>query len=344
MDRVRPSSASKSSAIVTGIARSCRAESTTVASSTSIRAAPSSVSRSSSPAVRAASESFQLSTSGRASSRANAAARRCSRLGALLSICMQCPTCNLPLEPETVGGQMFDRCGGCGVRLSHVNPAPQTRRFPAYGYWQSPPLGEALLSLEQKHWEVWREYHATPPDELFHYTSAEGFLGILATGRLWAARVEYLNDATEFGYGTSLLQEVLEKKKTEVPPGWKSEFLTRCLRGIPDAWCTYFVACFCTDGDLLSQWRGYGSRGGGYAVGFQARRLGTGGAQEVCLRRVLYEREQQRPLVEALVDDCLKALRRCRTRKGRRSGPTSLRLPQRSGQRIHDLVQGPRIR
>lgn len=29
-----------------------------------------------------------------------------------------------------------------------------------------------------------------------------------------------------------------------------------------------YVACFCEDGDLLSQWRGYGDGGGGYAIGF----------------------------------------------------------------------------
>ena len=33
-----------------------------------------------------------------------------------------------------------------------------------------------------------------------------------------------------------------------------------------------YVACFCEDGDLLSQWRGYGAAGG-YAVGFHAAAL-----------------------------------------------------------------------
>jgi Zn-finger nucleic acid-binding protein len=27
---------------------------------------------------------------------------------------MQCPPCDLPLEPDAVGGQVFDRCGRCG--------------------------------------------------------------------------------------------------------------------------------------------------------------------------------------------------------------------------------------
>jgi len=27
---------------------------------------------------------------------------------------MKCPTCDLPLEPDTVGGQSFERCGRCG--------------------------------------------------------------------------------------------------------------------------------------------------------------------------------------------------------------------------------------
>ena len=34
-----------------------------------------------------------------------------------------------------------------------------------------------------------------------------------------------------------------------------------------------YAFCFCEDGDLLSQWRGYGVLGRGYAVGFGGQRI-----------------------------------------------------------------------
>jgi hypothetical protein len=34
-----------------------------------------------------------------------------------------------------------------------------------------------------------------------------------------------------------------------------------------------FAISFCDDGDLLSQWRGYGSFGSGYAIGFEPRKF-----------------------------------------------------------------------
>jgi hypothetical protein len=54
------------------------------------------------------------------------------------------------------------------------------------------------------------------------------------------------------------------------------ELLTRTLQSV-DVLSKHgagaFMACFCENGDLLSQWRGYGSLGGGFSLGFKAKQL-----------------------------------------------------------------------
>src|SRR6266700_6216266 len=44
---------------------------------------------------------------------------------------------------------------------------------------------------------------------LYHYTSQEGLLGILSSKTLWATRIQYLNDSTEFAYTLALLKKAL---------------------------------------------------------------------------------------------------------------------------------------
>jgi hypothetical protein len=60
-----------------------------------------------------------------------------------------------------------------------------------------------------------------------------------------------------------------------------------------------YIACFCTHGDRLSQWRGYPADGGGFALGFapEPMRDRTG----LRLRRVIYDKRHQFTLVESVL-------------------------------------------
>jgi hypothetical protein len=72
---------------------------------------------------------------------------------------------------------------------------------------------------------------------------------------------------------------------------------------------TQFAFCLCSNGNLLSQWRGYGASGGGYAIGFVTKHLSQFGAKPrvpdlgyspsaaVFVRRVIYDSNQQKALV-----------------------------------------------
>jgi hypothetical protein len=99
-----------------------------------------------------------------------------------------------------------------------------------------------------------------PPRRLYHYTTLSGLVGITSSHSLWASDVRYMNDASELTYAAELISEVLTETLSKVEnevvraalppphPGFANPF---------EYGMRPFAACFCEDGDLLSQWRGY---------------------------------------------------------------------------------------
>src|SRR5262249_23286529 len=127
------------------------------------------------------------------------------------------------------------------------------------------------------------------PPIIYHYTSLSSFLQILQAKKPWASRSEFLNDATEFRYDQQIVSEqidALEKHNSKYKLFCYK--LRQALEGEPDA---PFISCFCQDGDLLSQWRGYSSHGQGICIGFHSEKLQR--LKKVTLCNVIYEPTQQ---------------------------------------------------
>jgi hypothetical protein len=105
--------------------------------------------------------------------------------------------------------------------------------------------------------------------KLFHYTSAGGLIGIISTASLWATACEYLNDPEEWKYGVNLTRTVLSELGSEFK-GAVLEAIKGLIEdlssGVLDPESDWYVACFCEEGDLLGQWRGYAEEGGGYCI------------------------------------------------------------------------------
>jgi hypothetical protein len=126
------------------------------------------------------------------------------------------------------------------------------------------------------------------PDVLYHYTDAAGLLGIVQTGALWVTDAEYLNDAQELQFGRPELRDALMRAADNLCLKGAEDEGPSCSRAtIMREAATHlasggffldkpahaaYVACFCEDGDLLSQWRGYGPLGG-FAIGFHRSSL-----------------------------------------------------------------------
>ena len=131
---------------------------------------------------------------------------------------------------------------------------------------------------------------------LYHYTDAKGLIGIVQGSVLWATDAEFLNDAQELRFGRQEVHDALIARADELspsePPTEHSDYSDRAgytraiiMRsaaegigsgGMPGVtpWerQVVYVACFCEDGDLLSQWRAYAA-GGGFAIGFSTSAL-----------------------------------------------------------------------
>jgi hypothetical protein len=166
-------------------------------------------------------------------------------------------------------------------------------------------LGEALLAN-------WFPLHKKPPGHLFHYTTIEGLLGILRENRLWATHVAYLNDPSELTHAHDLIQEELASRMSATESSIDREFIGRAQRAINphDGMQQYFAACFCEKSDLLSQWRAYSNRDGGYALGFATRQMERVAmpSPTLALRRVIYDHDTQRTLVANTLDATLAKL------------------------------------
>jgi len=147
---------------------------------------------------------------------------------------------------------------------------------------------------------------AAPPEWLFHYTGQKGLLNIVKTGELWATKAQYMNDATEFRLALSIAEERIDEavKKAE---GREREHL-RALRsatGIKNI--NLFVACFCEDRDLLSQWRGYSGESHGYSLGMHVPALREWARKsDLMLAKCIYDKRWQEKIVDQLIARALR--------------------------------------
>jgi len=130
-------------------------------------------------------------------------------------------------------------------------------------------LFKILISEIQKAFgDLWR---IELPENLYHYTSADGMMGILEKKEIWATQYQYVNDSSELIYGRQLARNlILMHNKT-----YAHVIVRRMLKNLLEHMdndrqqTQNFIACFCEAPDLLSQWRGYSGKGTGYAIHFQ---------------------------------------------------------------------------
>jgi hypothetical protein len=132
-----------------------------------------------------------------------------------------------------------------------------------------------------------------PPPVLYHYTTAFGLKGILETSTLWATDTTFLNDAQELQFGRADLSTALlaraeslisssgagDVRDHDTEEASRATIIQIAVRYLTSEYdltqpihtAPVYVTCFCEDGDLLSQWRGYGN--GGFALGLSPQAL-----------------------------------------------------------------------
>lgn len=163
---------------------------------------------------------------------------------------------------------------------------------------------DALATRYKNLFNEWTRLHARRPRLLYHYTDAAGLLGMLKSQRLWATNSRFMNDPTETEYAAQLVTAITWDLQQDYPSTLFLE-VSKAIQDLLKAYVDYgeqYLACFCENGDLLSQWRGYGATGGGYALGFTAKYMGLNyypraEKPEPILRKVLYRKRQQEALI-----------------------------------------------
>ena len=113
-----------------------------------------------------------------------------------------------------------------------------------------------------------RHVSRKPPACLYHYTDQPGLLGITHSWHIWATKIQYLNDMSEFSLALSMAKQYLEEAaamKRYARHKWYVGMLLRSVESIERI--NIFVASFSENRDSLSQWRAYGGENSGFAIG-----------------------------------------------------------------------------
>jgi len=113
------------------------------------------------------------------------------------------------------------------------------------------------------------------PEVLWHYTSMQGFIGIIETKRVWATDIRHLNDRKEFEHGKDLIRAQIDSLRIEPDDelGTQKLLIDILERDLDKGFFNtpneeIYVSSFSAKGDQLSQWRGYTPSGQGLSLGF----------------------------------------------------------------------------
>jgi len=142
--------------------------------------------------------------------------------------------------------------------------------------------------------------HGSPPKTLYHYCGADAFSVILKSKEVWLSSADFTNDYTEG-------KLIVEKAKQRLEAARNEPFPNKLRNALCENAITPFIACFSSESDLLSQWRGYTNSGAGFAIGFSLQALvdectkATQVRGRIYIDRVRYEEGEQ----ESLLVNCI---------------------------------------
>ena len=143
-------------------------------------------------------------------------------------------------------------------------------------------------------------------DILYHYTSQQGLLGILAQKELWASQIHFLNDSMEFWHAFEVARNELQRQLEGAHDQVKEKLETLLGNLDSTAHVGVCVSSFSEHGDSLSQWRAYCGDGAGFAIGFAREELRALGEREgFTLQPCEYDDDAQKARVLKTIDEVM---------------------------------------
>jgi len=171
----------------------------------------------------------------------------------------------------------------------------------------SPALHGCIAQIHAERETIWKPCDAVDCEQIYHYTSVSSAYNILKDRVLWASDVLSMNDGSEFRYAVSVVHEVLMGLWSVLPIRVPEYFRPKKLLRAGWKW-DMFATCFCSEPDLLSQWRAYASNAQGVAVGFRVKPLREFGASsnEFALIPMQYDPALLRDRTQRMCDFALR--------------------------------------
>lgn len=124
-------------------------------------------------------------------------------------------------------------------------------------------------------------------DYIYHYTSFDGFLGIIK-GKIWLANSLMMNDKLETKFFLDRMRDSLINSNTKIPYKTINNFFKKY-----DLYTTpTYLTSFTYNEDDAAQWDRYGGAGGGVCLAFDKENLEriTKG-RSICFENVMYNKE-----------------------------------------------------
>lgn len=161
-------------------------------------------------------------------------------------------------------------------------------------------------------------------DKLFHYCPEATFEIILQNKTLRLSDITKSNDTAELKWITRVIQPAFDaaykaarskKFYNKIDQATWDYLVEHSVKDWFDdqyRYYSYYVLCFSTEDDLLSQWRGYADDAQGISIGFDIKTLKktTSGREGVLdLKKVVYSNPNQRSAVRRIADQFIKTLK-----------------------------------
>lgn len=169
--------------------------------------------------------------------------------------------------------------------------------------WEA-PFGMADEREEPAESDSGAHWYRVPLPPMFtsgtawHYTSADGLIGIVSAGQVWASSPRAMNDLSEVQYGIEVLRAAFDDLDRDRIPAPCIEFLGYVLDYDMSIRMrsSLFVLSASLERDLLNQWVHYAGADGfavGIDVGAEIRPFPPNGAVFQGWHRVVYGRQEQ---------------------------------------------------
>ncbi|NEJ95262.1 DUF2971 domain-containing protein [Rhizobium leguminosarum] len=142
------------------------------------------------------------------------------------------------------------------------------------------------------------------PRTLFHYTSAQGLIGILGEHKIWFSDATFMNDGSETTWGINLVTVAIDQLIADKPAEEKDagEALKievgRAMEALQPV-----IFCMSSRNNLLNQWRDYGKDVVPYSIEFDVQEFEKWGGKTfpIFLTKIVYNYSFQQKLIRDLL-------------------------------------------